>query len=158
MADLRAVVTSLGHDHVQTYLQSGNVVFVPETSETGDLGPSIARALDVELGLSVAVHIRTDAELAAIVAANPYPDVTDPTKLVVTFLAGNAVLPAIDVAAFAPESISAGTREIYLRLPSGQTRSPLLAALAQAAPDDGSATTRNWRTVVALEKLCRTLT
>ena len=43
--------------------------------------------------------------------------------------------------------------EVYLDLPSGQARSPLLAALAKVAPDDGLATSRNWRTVLALAEM-----
>jgi len=154
MADLRAVVSSLGHTDVETYLQSGNVVFVPTAPDVDVVRQDIARALHAELGVRAAVQIRTGAELAAIVAANPYPDVSDPTKLVVTFLDNDASLPDIDLAAFAPESCCARAREIYLKLPSGQARSPLLAALAKVAPDDGSATTRNWRTVLALDRLC----
>ena len=30
MADLRSIVESLGHADVETYLQSGNVVFTPQ--------------------------------------------------------------------------------------------------------------------------------
>ena len=35
MADLRAAVESLGHTDVETYLQSGNVVFTPQGRATG---------------------------------------------------------------------------------------------------------------------------
>ena len=38
MADLRAAVESLGHTDVETYLQSGNVVFTPAGRATEDLG------------------------------------------------------------------------------------------------------------------------
>ena len=37
MADLRAIVESLGHTDVETYLQSGNVVFTPKR-RAKDLG------------------------------------------------------------------------------------------------------------------------
>ncbi|HEX2575201.1 MAG TPA: DUF1697 domain-containing protein [Aquihabitans sp.] len=152
MADLRAAVESLGHTDVETYLQSGNVVFTPADGVDADLGPAIERAVEATAGIHSAVQIRTDREMAAIVAANPY-DRPDPTKVVVTFLASPKGPPDLDLAAFAPEGLTAHGREVYLDLPGGQARSPLLKALGKAVPDDGVATSRNWRTVLALAEM-----
>ena len=102
----------------------------------------------------MAVQIRTGAEMAAIVAANPY-ERADPTRVVVTFCATPQQPPDLDLAAFAPEGLTVHGREVYLDLPDGQARSPLLAALAKAAPDAGRATSRNWRTVSALAERSR---
>lgn len=153
MADLRAVVESLGHTNVDTYLQSGNVVFTPGDG-AADPGPAITQALEAAVGLRVGVLTRTGAEMAAVVATNPY-DRPDPTKVVVTFLAASGRSPDLDVASFAPEGLTVHGREVYLDLPAGQARSPLLAALAKVSPDDGFATSRNWRTVLALADLSR---
>lgn len=152
MADLREVVESLGCTDVETYLQSGNVAFCPPEGSVTDLGAEISQALAAALGLSASVQIRTGSEMAAIVAANPY-ERDEPTKVVVTFCPAPAQAPDLDVAAFAPEGLTVIGREVYLDLPHGQARSPLLSALAKAAPDDGQATSRNWRTVVALAGL-----
>lgn len=38
MADLRHVVSSLGHTEVATYIQSGNVVFTPASKDAGTNG------------------------------------------------------------------------------------------------------------------------
>jgi uncharacterized protein (DUF1697 family) len=155
MADLRAAVESLGHTDVATYLQSGNVVFTPCGS--GDPGPAIAAALRAAVGLDAGVLTRTGAEMAAIVAANPY-DRADPTKLVVTFLPRAAdAAPArdLDLAAFAPEGLTVHGTEIYLDLPRGQARSPLLTELGKRKVFGTVATTRNWRTVVALAEMSR---
>ena len=86
MADLRAVVESLGHTDVETYLQSGNVVFTPKGRATSTLGEEISAALHDTVGLRAGVLTRTGAQMGKIVAANPY-DREDPTKVVVTFLA-----------------------------------------------------------------------
>ncbi len=85
MADLRSAVESLGHTDVETYLQSGNVVFTPKGRSTSGLGAGITAALAEAVGMDVAVLTRTGAQMAKIVAACPY-QVEDPTKLVVTFL------------------------------------------------------------------------
>jgi uncharacterized protein (DUF1697 family) len=153
MADLRAAVESLGHTEVETYLQSGNVVFTPHGG--GDLGAGITAALREAVGLDAGVLTRTGAEMAAIVAANPY-DRDDPTKVVVTFLGRAAdAAPArdLDLDAFAPEGLTVHGTELYLDLPHGQARSPLVAALGKQKVFGAVATTRNWRTVLALAEL-----
>jgi uncharacterized protein (DUF1697 family) len=149
MADLKAVVESLGCTDVETYLQSGNVVFSPPQGSGGDLGPEISKALASAVGLSAAVQIRTGAEMAAVVAANPY-ERADPTTVVVSFCPTPQQPPDLDLAAFAPEGLTVHGREVYLDLPNGQARSPLLATLAKTSPDYRQATSRNWRTVVAI--------
>ncbi|GMU79043.1 MAG: hypothetical protein AMXMBFR46_18360 [Acidimicrobiia bacterium] len=150
MADLRAVVESLGHTDVETYLQSGNVVFTPKGRASGD---QIHAAIQDATGLDTNVLIRTGEELAAVLATNPYP-VEDPTKVVVTFLASAAdaeLTARFDAAAFAPEELTVHGTEVYLYLPFGQGRSKLTQALAKLkTPGAASATTRNWRTVEAL--------
>ena len=154
MADLKAVVESLGCTDVETYLQSGNVVFSPPERPANDWGFEISRALATAVGLSAAVQIRSGAEMAAVVAANPYQR-ADPTKVVVTFCSTPPPPPSLDLAAFAPEGLTVHGREVYLDLPNGQARSPLLAALAKISPDDGQATSRNWRTVMAIAERTR---
>ena len=77
----------------------------------------------------------------------------DPTKVVVTFLADAAdaePIAGIDLAAFAPEGLTARGTEIYLDLPDGQARSALLVALGKRKVFGSAATSRNWRTVLAL--------
>lgn len=147
MADLRAVVEALGHTDVSTYLQSGNVVFTPAGRSIKGLGDALTAAL----GMDIAVVVRTGKELAAVVAGNPYP-VDDPTKVVVTFLADRVpkkALADIDQSAFSPDEFTFTGRELYAKLPNGQARSKLMEALNKR--DLGStATTRNWRTVLAL--------
>lgn len=152
MSDLRAVVESLGHTGVKTYLQSGNVVFEPTGGATGDLSQQISDALYDAVGLRAAVQARTAEQMAQILAANPY-DRDDPTKVMVTFLAAPGRPPNLDLESFAPEGLTVHGTEIYFDLPSGLARSKLLPALAKVAPDDGRATSRNWRTVVALARM-----
>jgi uncharacterized protein (DUF1697 family) len=150
MADLRAAVEGLGHTDVETYLQSGNVVYTPARHPTAEL----AAGLSTALGIRIEVVLRTGKELAKVVAANPYP-VDDPTRVVVTFLAERRpkkALDGVDQAACAPDEFTFTGRELYLKLPNGQARSKLMEALAKQ--DLGTtATTRNWRTVTALADL-----
>src|SRR5947199_2408434 len=71
MGDLRDIVTGLGYEAVETYVQSGNVLF--RTAARGaDVGPAIERRIADALGLSVTVFVRTAKELARLVERNPY--------------------------------------------------------------------------------------
>ncbi len=150
MADLRAAVESLGHTDVETHLQSGNVVFTA-AAPSERLGDEIGERLRTTHGIDVLVLTRTAVEMASIVAASPY-ERDDPTKVVVAFLAeGHAPDLDLDLDSFAPEGLTVHGSEVYLDLPSGQGRSRLTAALAKR--DDGSSTSRNWRTVLALAEM-----
>src|SRR5687768_3199642 len=84
MADLRAIVESLGHTDVATYLQSGNFVFTAKGSAK-ELDASLIASIGAATGHDVPVVTRTQSELAEIVASCPYT-VDDPTRLVVAFL------------------------------------------------------------------------
>jgi uncharacterized protein (DUF1697 family) len=156
MAELRQAVESLGHTDVETYLQSGNVVFTPaKGSVAKDLGSGISAALDETVGMDVHVLIRTAAELRKIVASDPYKR-EDPTKVVVAFLEHAAdAKPAkeLHLPDFQPEGLTIRGTEIYLDLPGGQARSKLLDALGRKKVFGTKATTRNWRTVVALRDM-----
>jgi uncharacterized protein (DUF1697 family) len=63
MPALRSIVESLGHRDVETYLQSGNVVFTPKGRARRDLGPALTAAIAEATGHDVPVVIRTGADL-----------------------------------------------------------------------------------------------
>ena len=153
MGDLRAIVESLGHTDVETYLQSGNVVFTPKPSAK-DIGPALTDALAAATGHDVPVVIRTGPELSEVVAENPYP-VDDPTRVVVAFLADAVDLGDLalgDLSAYLPDELTIRGRELYVSVPNGQGRSKLMEALTKRRLPT-TVTVRNWRTVVALAQL-----
>lgn len=73
MAQLRALGESCGFALVRTYIASGNLLFESALSEAAVKVLLEARLADYA-GKPVEVFVRTAAELAAIVAANPFPD------------------------------------------------------------------------------------
>jgi uncharacterized protein (DUF1697 family) len=157
MPTLRKIVESLGHDRVETYLQSGNVVFAPGVDAPPDeLAAQLEEALTDATGLDVAVVVRTGAELAAVVESSPYA-ADDPTKVVVVFL-GEALEPAQlglgDLGGYLPDELTARGRELYVSVPNGQARSKLMEALTKRRLPT-TVTVRNWRTVTALADLTR---
>ena len=155
MADLRAIVESLGHTDVETYLQSGNVVFTPKRRAKHSAEPLSAAIRDAT-GLDVPVVTRTGAELARVVEANPYSS-DDPTKVVVAFLADAVDLGDLalgDLSSYLPDELTISGRELYVSVPNGQARSKLMEALTKRSLPT-TLTVRNWRTVEALAELSR---
>jgi uncharacterized protein (DUF1697 family) len=78
MADLRKVVLGLGHTDVATYIQSGNVVFTSEEADTAMIAAALERAIAEHLGVRPKVVVLTRAELARLVADNPFPEEPNP--------------------------------------------------------------------------------
>ena len=157
MADLRRLLERSGTEDVETYVQSGNAIF-ESAAAADELEQRIAAALAAELGLTVHVLVRSAAELAQIVRANPFaPEEPDPRKLHVTFLAEAsaadrvAALPPGD----GPDRLHAAGREIYLHTPGGYGRSKLSNAFFERKLAV-VATTRNWRTVTTLAERAAT--
>jgi len=71
MADLRRLFTGLGFLDVQTYIQSGNVVFTSETEQCL-LIPAIEQAFEKQFGFSSAVVIRSGDEIKNIIGSLPF--------------------------------------------------------------------------------------
>jgi uncharacterized protein (DUF1697 family) len=155
MPELRALVEELGCTDVGTYLQSGNVVLRSDRG-AASLGKAIEQAIRSELGLDIPVVIRSRTQLDRLVAANPFgrPRATENT-LYVTFLAGKPTrerVRRLREESFEPERFELVGEDVYLFFPDGYGRSKLNNALLERR-FGVAATTRNWRTVVALAEL-----
>ncbi|MEP6760026.1 MAG: DUF1697 domain-containing protein [Sporichthyaceae bacterium] len=157
MATLRSLLEDLGYTDVRTHLNSGNAVFtVSGRQQPATVAKKVEAALLDETGLTLRVVVRSQKELADVVAKNPFADVaTDPARFLVAFLAEPVPagrLRAVDVDALAPEQFHVARRELYLWLPSGIQNSPMMKVLTDQKL--GVATTaRNWNTVTKLLEL-----
>lgn len=155
MARVREVVAALGHEDVETYLGSGNVVLTPR-SGANRLADELAAAIGSAAGFEVAVVLRRHDELRAVVSGCPFT-ATDPTRVVVAFL-GSPVdeteLGLGDLAAYAPDELVLEGAHAYVNLPNGQGRSKLMSQLVRRSQPT-LVTVRNWRTVTALADLTR---
>ncbi len=70
MANLKALFVSLGFENVQTYIQSGNVVFDAVSNE--DLEHKIHEALKKEYGWEIPVFVRQASDLKSILDRCPF--------------------------------------------------------------------------------------
>jgi uncharacterized protein (DUF1697 family) len=143
MSELRAMCASVGFSNVRTYIASGNVVFDSKLSEKS-VKAKLERCLETYAGKPVGVLIRTGAELAAVLANNPFSSAA-PNQTVAIFL--DAPPPADllnSVSGQQTEEIALGTREIYVHYKDGIARSKL------KIPPAGTGTARNMNTVAKL--------
>ncbi|MGC5020401.1 DUF1697 domain-containing protein [Micromonospora sp. DT47] len=157
MADLRRLVSDLGHDDVRTYLQSGNVIFGSPSRDAATLAKGIEQAIADELGLTVPVLVRSGAGLTAVIDGSPYADrQDDPTRLLVAFLAtapAKAKAAALAVPGSENVEFTVAGREVHLHFPDGgYGRSKFTNAYLEKQLGV-VATTRNWKSVRALRDL-----
>lgn len=160
MAELRALLTELGHRDVQTYLQSGNAVFTSGSGDEDALARALERAIENRFGFTVGCVVRGGAYLSAVAEACPFPAASlEGKQLHVTYFSepvGSERLASLDQAAYLPEELRLGDRALYLYAPDGLGRSRLAVALSRPSLFEGiTATTRNWNTVARLAELTR---
>jgi uncharacterized protein (DUF1697 family) len=158
MPELKSALESLGFEDVVTYIQSGNVVFRSSSGGAKEIAARIEQRIEEVFGLSIAVVLRTPAELKSIAQSNPFlRRETDLTKLHAVFLKSRPSAKAIaqlDPERSTPDEFSVRGHEIYLHLPNGFGRSKLtLDYFERRLGVD--ATARNWKTVVKLLELAK---
>lgn len=95
MEQLRGLFAEMGFGNVRSYIQSGNIFFESADDNRGALRTTIQQRLRAVLGYDVPTCLRTVDEIEAVLALDPFRDVTvaDDLRLSVTFLAGPAVRP-----------------------------------------------------------------
>jgi uncharacterized protein (DUF1697 family) len=164
MAELREVVTSLGHTGVTTFIQGGNVLFTTPENDTAKLASSLEAAITGTFGIESSVVVLSRDDLALILDRNPYLDEPNPKLVHVVFLNGeppSALLERIEAAQGAVagkgsrDTVTAIGQALYLHTPDGFGTSELAQALLRMAGQAGTAATaRNWATATKLLSLC----
>ena len=155
MPRLREVLTGRGHEAVRTHLRSGNVLLDSPLDE-GALAADVRAAIEREFGFEVPVVVRTAADVAAVVAGDPFESLaTDPARYLVTLLPVPPPPDKVDAltAADGGDYLVRG-RELYLWLPDGIQNTPL-AAWKWDRLLGVPGTARNWNTVTKLAELAR---
>src|ERR1700730_15516624 len=155
MAELKRIFASLGLKNVQTYIQSGNVLFESSRADSVALTKHIETSLHKAVGFEVPVVLRTTAELEAIVKLKPFSKVKPDAdaKLYVTFLV-EALKTKPKIPLLSPkrdcEIIHLNPREVFtvaFAMPNGRY-GELMALIDKEFGK--SVTTRNWNTVMKI--------
>lgn len=83
MSDLKKMFESFGLQNVQTYIQTGNVIFESQEKDASVLETQIERQLEKAWGKKIQLFVRTIREVNAIVKACPFDPKEEETVFVV---------------------------------------------------------------------------
>lgn len=149
MRELVTVLAELGMSNIKTYIQSGNVIFQSERVDRVALAQEISTAIGTSHGFMPAILLLDKHELAAVMAANPFPEGADePKSLLLFFL--EALPPNPDIAMLEQlkaenERYALIDKVFYLYAPDGIGRSKVAEKFGKGWKV--AITARNWRTV-----------
>lgn len=150
MSELKAMCEELGFASVRTYIASGNVVFTSRKAEAA-VKAALEKRLAAYAGKPLGVMVRSAAEMAQVLADNPFPKAA-PNYTMAIFLDGK---PPTDTLAGlrhkTNEDVRLGRREIYAHYPTGMGKSKLVIPAAKIG------TARNMNTVATLAKMAAEL-
>ncbi|AQR60226.1 hypothetical protein BZG35_00055 [Brevundimonas sp. LM2] len=152
VGEQRAMAEAMGLDNPRTLLASGNLV-VESDRDPAELEAAIEAETEVRFGRRIETLVRTPAQWASMMAANPFPDaaLTDPAKLLVMVMKGEiepGAVAALRAFATGDEAVEAVGGDLFLWHPHG-IGSSKMAEKAQPRLI-GIGTGRNWNTVAKL--------
>jgi uncharacterized protein (DUF1697 family) len=158
MPELRDSVSGLGFRGVQIYLQSGNVVFRAGHADEVTLAATIKAQITQDFGHEVPVLVMSAEGLDQVANSNPlWPKTGGEEKLFHSTFLFQPVSPgsfqALKLPAAVGERAVLVGRAVLLHCPHGYGKTKLNNSFFERALGV-PATTRNWRTVLALQELC----
>ncbi len=148
MATLIAMCEAAGLRSARTFIASGNVVFASDDNED-----AVRKALEERLapGKPVGVRVRTEQDVADLLAGNPFPDAAG-NRAVILFVDDPLPPDALERATgVRDERMSLGRRAIYIDYCSGMADSRLRIPAAR------NGTARNLNTVAKLAEMAAAL-
>ncbi len=152
MAELRQELSALGLIEVQSYIQSGNVVFTAKTGSAASLAKKISTCIEEHHGFAPQVLVLDAAAVQAAVDANPFPDgIAAPNTLHFSFLEKEPAKPKLEEMEELrthSERFQLIGKVFYMHAPDGIGRSKLAAKVEKLL--GVAATGRNYRTVAKI--------
>jgi uncharacterized protein (DUF1697 family) len=149
MKELVSLMQDNGYENVQTYIQSGNVVF----NSRGDIDGDISSLVDKHFGFKPAVLLLTFEDLGKAIANNPF---TSSEGKACHFYFCDTQIKAVDTEKL--DALKTETEEyvvkdkvFYLHAPDGVGRSKLAANIEKCI--GLTLTARNLNTVLKLEQM-----
>jgi uncharacterized protein (DUF1697 family) len=154
MAELRTLAETLGLEAVRTYVASGNLVF-RATGGAAALEALLEEAIKQSFGFSVDVMVRSKAQWSAYRKSLPFVDeVREKPNYAMLCIgkrpATDADVEALRARASDNERVERRDDAIWIWFGDGAGRSKI-----GTMPGKSIWTTRNWRTVVALDEMLR---
>lgn len=144
------MIESLGFENVQTYIQSGNIIYQTKKTDSLKLSELIKKAIQKEFGFDLPVFTMTSETLEVVIKNNPFQK--DKNKDVaffhVTFLdklpdkEKISLLQLVDTKNDVFEIVD---HALYLYCPDGYGKTKLTNTFVESKLKVG-ATTPNWKT------------
>lgn len=158
--NLISLYEQLGFSNVQTYIQSGNVVFDDQEENSAKvLETKINQAISETFGFDVPVIVRTNEEMNKSLANNPFlkEKTVDIDRLHLTFLREVPDLEKVEKLMslqFKPDRVQIIGKDAFIACSGGYSDSRLTNQLFESKLGV-SATTRNWKTVMKLYEMAQ---
>jgi uncharacterized protein (DUF1697 family) len=158
MADLKKLCGNLGLLNVQTYIQSGNLVFEWSQSESiSELETRLQKAFSESFGFDIPVLVRTAEEWATSIAQNPFlkEENVDIDRLHLTCLKeipSPELLEKIKTFQYLPDRYEIIAKDVFIFCAAGYGTSKLVNSFFESKLKT-PATTRNWKTVMKLYEM-----
>jgi uncharacterized protein (DUF1697 family) len=156
MKALRDAMEKNKFKDVRTYIQSGNVVFRSDSASIASFETTLSKLIEDNFKAKVPVLVRDEKEWARTVKRNPFLKETDDlTKLLVTFLSSKpspADVKKVSQLSFPHDVFAIDGKDIYLYCKEGYGKCDIPNLFFEKHLKV-TGTTRNWRTVLELEKM-----
>jgi len=152
MVELQKLFEEMGFLAVQTYIQSGNVVFETFEQDTKILEQSISQKIAEKYAFQVLIFIRDKEQMHQILRQNPFENTQD---LYVSFLDKTILetaLEKLDVEKYLPDQVQIFGKTLYLSCQTGYGKTKLNNQFFEKKLQV-NATTRNWKSVCELTKM-----
>nr|WKN37436.1 DUF1697 domain-containing protein [Tunicatimonas sp. TK19036] len=160
MAELREVYASLGLAPVQTYIQSGNVIFQSAETNKAALRDQLEKAIQQKFGFEVVVILRTLDEWQEVASHALFSSGDETTNhLYVTFLAETPDAERVEALTLPTDNgdeFQVTHKEVYVLCPNGYGRTKLTNTFFERKLKV-QATTRNAKSVRKLQVLAENL-
>jgi uncharacterized protein (DUF1697 family) len=152
MAQLRELAEALGCTKIETYIQSGNLLFDHEPPLDA-LAVELERALEQSFGFAVPVVVHEASFFAALTRTNPFPDAAlERAKLLHVGFAKRPVAPEAEpllAARATQEKLAVRDGLLWIDFANGFAKTKLTPAVLDKLAGS-PVTLRNWNTVVEL--------
>jgi len=158
MADLKLLYQKLKFNNIETYIQSGNVVFESTLKSKTEIQSLIELAIKKHYKFQVPVIIRTVSDFEKIIKNLPFKSIDveqHGTIVLVTLLADKPSKKLVDdIQQFVtlPDKLVIKNKEVYLYCPNGYGKSKLTNNFMEKKLNT-EATSRNWKSIHKIYQL-----